>query len=49
VDPDIVVPEDLAELARGIDTQLEKAIQEVMKRLKEQPPSIPKQPSYEKR
>lgn len=49
VDPDIVVPEDPAELARGVDTQLEKAAQEVMKRLKEQPTSIPKQPPYEKR
>jgi tricorn protease len=49
VDPDIAVPEDPAELARGVDTQLDRAIQEVMKRLKEQPPSIPKQPQYEKR
>ena len=49
VDPDITVPEDPAQLAKGVDTQLERAIQEVMKKLKELPSPYPKQPAYEKR
>jgi tricorn protease len=49
VEPDISVPEDPAELAKGVDTQLERGIQEVMKKLKESPSPYPKQPSYEKR
>jgi tricorn protease len=49
VDPDILVSEDPAQLARGVDVQLERAIQEVLGKLKAQPPSEPKQPPYEKR
>jgi len=49
VDPDILVPEDPAQLARGVDVQLERAIQEVLGKLKQHPPSTPKQPPYEKR
>jgi tricorn protease len=49
VDPDISVPEDPAQLAKGVDTQLERAIQEVMKMLKATPSPYPKQPPYEKR
>ncbi|PID61817.1 MAG: peptidase S41 [Ignavibacteriae bacterium] len=49
VDPDIEVEEDMTALAKGKDTQLEKAIEQVMKELKENPNTIPKQPPYEKR
>lgn len=49
VDPDIKVPEDPTQLAKGVDTQLERAIQEVMNALKTNPPANPKQPAYEKR
>ncbi len=49
VDPDIVVDDDPSQLAKGIDPQLERGIQEVMKLLKERPPVQPKQPPYEKR
>lgn len=48
VDPDIVVPEDPTALAKGIDTQLERGIQEVLKLLNEAP-KPPKQPAYENR
>lgn len=50
VDPDILVVEDPSAMARGMDVQLERGIQEVEKRLLEggyrQPPS---RPEYEKR
>ena len=49
VDPDIDVPEDAAQLSKGVDTQLEKAIDEVMRLHKLNPPINPKQPEYEKR
>jgi tricorn protease len=49
VDPDISVPEDPSQLSKGIDTQLEKAIEEVMRLHKLNPPVNPKQPPYEKR
>ncbi len=49
VDPDIEVVDDPAQLAKGIDPQLEKGIDEVMKLLKENPAVHPKQPPYEKR
>ena len=49
VDPDIAVDDDPSQLARGVDPQLERAIQEVMQRLKEHPAVWPKQPPYEKR
>jgi len=49
VDPDIEVIDDPAQLAKGIDPQLERAIQEVMKALEKNPPPKPKQPPYEKR
>jgi tricorn protease len=49
VDPDIEVLDDPAELAKGLDPQLERAIQEVMKALEKNPPVKPKQPPYEKR
>jgi tricorn protease len=41
VDPDIAVPEDPGQLARGTDVQLERAIQEVVKQLKDHPVKLP--------
>jgi tricorn protease len=49
VDPDIDVPEDYSQLSKGVDNQLEKAIDEIMRLHKENPPVNPKQPPYEKR
>lgn len=49
VDPDFEVIDDPAQLAKGIDPQLEKGIEEVMNLLKQNPPANPKHPPYEKR
>jgi len=49
VDPDIEVIDDPAQLAKGVDPQLERGIQEVMKLLEKNPPANPKHPAYEKR
>ncbi len=49
VDPDIEVPEDPTQLARGRDPQLERAIQEVMRLLEENPPVRGQRPAYESR
>lgn len=49
VDPDIEVPEDPGMLSKGVDVQLERAIKEALRLLKENPPVNPKQPEYEKR
>ena len=49
VDPDIEVKDDPSQLAKGVDPQLERGIQEVMELLREHPPVWPKQPVYEKR
>ncbi len=49
VDPDIEVIDDPAQLARGINPQLERGIQEVMKLIDTKPFVAPKQPPYEKR
>ena len=48
VDPDIPVDENPTELARGVDPQLERAIQEVMARIKVQQ-GLPSRPQYEQR
>jgi tricorn protease len=48
VEPDIPVDEDPAQLAKGTDPQLERAIQEVTRRIAAQP-KAPARPSYEKR
>jgi tricorn protease len=48
VEPDIEVEEDPAQLARGVDPQLERAIQEVMTRLKTHTPAPPR-PAWERR
>jgi len=49
VDPDIEVMENPTQLSKGVDMQLERAIEEVMKKLKEHPIVIPEHPDYEKR
>jgi tricorn protease len=49
VDPDIEVEDDPALLATGTDPQLERAIQEVQRLLKEKPAAKPARPPYEKR
>ncbi|HMA42625.1 MAG TPA: PDZ domain-containing protein [Gemmatimonadales bacterium] len=49
VDPDIEVVDDQAQLAKGVDPQLERAIQEVTKAVQAAQPLAPKRPAYEKR
>jgi tricorn protease len=49
VDPDIEVVDDPGEMAKGRDPQLERAIQEVQRMLKEKPFERPKRPPYEDR
>jgi len=49
VDPDIEVVDDPSAMARGLDPQLDRAIQEVDKLLKGKPTGIPDHPPYEKR
>jgi len=49
VDPDIEVKEDYAQLAKGVDVQLERAITEVMSLLAKNPPANPQRPAAEKR
>lgn len=49
VDPDIVVPEDLGMMAKGIDPQLERAISEIKNLLKTKGYTRPVVPGKEKR
>ena len=49
VEPDIEVAEDPAQLARGTDPQLERAIEEALRRLEEDPPPTPQPPPAENR
>ena len=46
VDPDIAVVDDPGEMARGGDPQLERAVFEVMKSLRQNPPPEVKKPKY---
>jgi tricorn protease len=48
VDPDIAVDEDLASMAKGVDPQLARAIQEIKERLKKAF-NAPKPPAFEVR
>jgi tricorn protease len=48
VDPDIQVEDDPTQLAKGIDPQLQRAIDEVTRRIAATP-KAPSQPAYEKR
>jgi tricorn protease len=49
VDPDIEVVDDPSQLAKGIDPQLERGIEEVLKMLEENPPVKVEHPPYEVR
>jgi len=49
VEPDIEVVDDPAAMARGGDPQLERAVAEVMKQLRQHPPREVKRPAYPKR
>ena len=49
VEPDIAVLDDPAQLAKGTDPQLERAIEEVKKALQANPPRLPAKPAYPKR
>ncbi len=49
VDPDIEVVEDLGAMAKGVDVQLNKAIEEIKKLLKTNGYNIPNRPAAEKR
>ena len=49
VDPDIEVKEDPTKLAKGVDLQLEKAIENVMQQMKEKGPIHPQEPAKENR
>lgn len=49
VDPDIVVDEDLGAFSKGVDVQLDRAIEEAKKLLKTQPFNMPNRPAPEKR
>jgi len=49
VDPDIPVGDDPAKLAKGMDPQLERAIEEVIKLVKATKSAAPEHPPYEKR
>ena len=49
VEPDIRVPEDPTALARGTDTQLERAIREALRLLEEQPARRSEPPAPERR
>ncbi|RYD75965.1 MAG: peptidase S41, partial [Verrucomicrobiaceae bacterium] len=49
VSPDITVNDDPAELAKGNDPQLDRAISEMLEALKKNPPVPPKRPAYPNR
>jgi tricorn protease len=49
VDPDIAVAQDPAQLAKGVDQQLEAGIREVLRQLEQHPVALPKRPPYENR
>jgi tricorn protease len=49
VDPDIEVVDDPGEMARGKDPQLERAVFEVLKAIRQNPPRQPKKPKYPNR
>ncbi len=46
VDPDIEVVDDPGEMARGGDPQLDRAVFEVLKSLRQNPPPVVKKPQY---
>jgi tricorn protease len=48
-DPDVVQDNDPASVMAGKDLQLEKAVEVVMKKIKEQPVTFPPKPAYPKK
>ncbi len=46
VEPDIVIEQNSLELSKGIDTQLMKAVEVLMEKIKEEPRSMPKHKPY---
>jgi tricorn protease len=46
VEPDIVIEQNSVDLSKGIDTQLMKAVEVLMKKIKEEPRSMPKHKSF---
>jgi tricorn protease len=49
VDPDIEVTDDPSAMAVGKDPQLDRAVDEVLSRIRQKPPVLPAHPPYEKR
>jgi tricorn protease len=49
VDPDIEVIDDPNQLAKGVDPQIERAIEEVMRLIKANPPKKVGKPAYQNR
>lgn len=49
VEPDIAVTDHLGELAKGNDPQLDAAIEELMRRIRADPPRTPRVPADERR
>jgi tricorn protease len=49
VDPDIKVIDDPNQLARGVDPQIERAIEEVMRLIEANPPKLVEKPAYQNR
>jgi tricorn protease len=49
VDPDVEVVDDPTQLARGTDPQLKRAVEEVLRLIRENPPVHPKNPPREDR
>jgi tricorn protease len=49
VDPDIEVKEDPALLVKGTDPQIQRAVDEVLRKIEEQGPARPPRPAYEDR
>jgi tricorn protease len=49
VEPDIQVDDDPSLMADGGDPQLDRAVEEVLRLLKESPPVAPPKPAYENR
>ena len=45
VDPDIVVENDVESVLAGRDPQLERGIEEVLRRIREEPPALPTRPA----
>ncbi|MDF1549503.1 MAG: hypothetical protein P1P88_16880 [Bacteroidales bacterium] len=46
VEPDIVLEQNSLELSKGIDTQLMKAVEVIMKKIKEEPREMPVHKAY---